>query len=82
MFKYIHVDKHAEAVNPRHEVGDWRLEEGDENPGVWGIWGSWCLMSPVELGLPIFEVCLEECGRGEGVEGIYWGVAYTLALGF
>lgn len=58
--KYMHADEHAEAVSLQHEVGDWREEEVVENPGVGGIWERRCLMSPGELGLRVFEVCLEE----------------------
>lgn len=34
MFKYMHVDEHAEAVSPQHEVGYCRGQEGEENPGM------------------------------------------------
>lgn len=77
----MHTDVQAKAVNPQHEVGDQRGEKGDEKLGVWGKWENRCLMSPRQLGLPVFEVCLEEHGRGKGVEGMCQGMVYALASG-
>lgn len=38
-------------------------------------------MSPRQLGSPVFEVCLEEHGRGKGVEGMCQRMVYALASG-